>query len=640
MTFITTRSLVFSCLLFIAFNVSANASPEYLLKSTLSDDTQEITSNFFARKEMPSELTRVAYKADIQIIGDQVVEKIKTIWFYPKQTDVENDGNGAVYWDKEVEKLTIHQAGVIDATGSYQRIDRNNARIVNDDSYNIFTDSKKVILPYSGLSAGDVSVLEYELSYPLSKLESNWSFSLYPVSNSDTLSFSLKARSDSIRLNWAVSGERVECSGSESEVSCFGDALLGYKPDSGVIWRDVIDQVYLSESFSWSEVIDTSLAAFNKAELESPEVDKLFARLTSSADSLDQKIQRIHGYVSRDIRYLSLSEIGHRITPHTVASVDKNRFGDCKDKTAALVALLRKLGLKAYPVLIATTRKDPARLKTPSGRYFDHMIACFEYEGKQYCVDATDADTHWSAISSWIQGRVMLPLQSGAEPARLTSQSPRWLMNSKINLIFGDKAQQIETQQRTYRASYAGDTRSWLRSKSDAGRSEALVKQYQDTVSNSVGPDFSFQNIDSLGASLEIESATEYEPFLAVDKDLNYTERDHWLRYELKNSKLSSQYYDSEFEGLEVESRIEVDTSALWKLKRLPASLSLEGQFGSMTRKVEQLGQGKLSVVTVLRVPRQFVNSDEIEMFNNFFDLLISESSINMQGSLVVESTE
>ena len=351
------KAALIAILLLIA--TISEAAPEFDWLAAPQSETRRVAEGFFAQSEIPDEQTRVLYKSDIQIDGDTVTERIKIVRFYSTQSDIEQQGNGEIYWDQEVEKLRFREAGVLSPDNRYQRFDAANLRVLDDDGYNTFTNNKKVVMPFSGLRAGDVSLLEYELTYKLSQLESGWAQSYYPITLEDTQQFELAITSNSITLNTSVIGDRFKCVTDPKSVRCSGDNLTAYEADSGVIWRDVIDQIYVSAMSDWDEVITQSLAAFNKAELESEIVDSLLERLTASASSMEDKISRIHEYVAREIRYVSLSELGHRVTPHTVASVEKNRFGDCKDKTAVLVALLRKLELEAYPVLVATKRMTP-----------------------------------------------------------------------------------------------------------------------------------------------------------------------------------------------------------------------------------------------------------------------------------------
>ena len=133
-----------------------------------------------------------------------------------------------------------------------------------------------------------------------------------------------------------------------------------------------------------------------------------------------------------------------------------------------------------------------------------------------------------------------------------------------------------------------------------------------------------------------MSTSAEYEAFLKTDDDFSYTERDHWLRYELVNSKIKTERHDTEFAGMHTNTKYEFDVSALWRFTRLPATLKLEGQFGDLNRTVTISDSGTLLVETNMNIPRQSIPLEQIEAFNNYLGLLLEESTMNMQGVLKV----
>ncbi len=85
-----------------------------------------------------------------------------------------------------------------------------------------------------------------------------------------------------------------------------------------------------------------------------------------------EKVKALYDYVSRNIRYVSLSFGLGRIQPHAASEVLANGYGDCKDKNTLLAALLQSQGIESSSVLIGVERKlDP---DVPSPSQFDHVI--------------------------------------------------------------------------------------------------------------------------------------------------------------------------------------------------------------------------------------------------------------------------
>ena len=65
-----------------------------------------------------------------------------------------------------------------------------------------------------------------------------------------------------------------------------------------------------------------------------------------------QQARAIYNWVSRNIRYVAIYLDDGSITPHDANSIIDNRYGDCKDHNALLIALLAAKGIKASSALI------------------------------------------------------------------------------------------------------------------------------------------------------------------------------------------------------------------------------------------------------------------------------------------------
>jgi len=75
--------------------------------------------------------------------------------------------------------------------------------------------------------------------------------------------------------------------------------------------------------------------------------------------------------------------------PESPDRVLERRFGDCKDKVTLLVALLRRLGIDAQPVLVSTTLDGRIDQLQPGPLAFDHVIARVRLGDATYWLDAT-----------------------------------------------------------------------------------------------------------------------------------------------------------------------------------------------------------------------------------------------------------
>ncbi len=158
-----------------------------------------------------------------------------------------------------------------------------------------------------------------------------------------------------------------------------GDAPVWYKP---------MPEIVLSEYGSWSEVAHWAVSCFRVTN----SVDQTIVPQLAVWRKLESEGARAAAaldFVQNEIRYFGL-ELGagsHR--PNPPALVLQRRFGDCKDKSALLCALLDNLGIDAHPALVNVFARAHAPDELPSPRAFNHAIAVARIEGKQLWMDPT-----------------------------------------------------------------------------------------------------------------------------------------------------------------------------------------------------------------------------------------------------------
>jgi Transglutaminase-like superfamily len=108
-----------------------------------------------------------------------------------------------------------------------------------------------------------------------------------------------------------------------------------------------------------------------------PEIKAKADELTRGSKSELEKVGALYNFAAKQIRYLSLISLGiGGSEPHSAAETLHNAYGDCKDKTALLEALLEAEGIRASSVLISADRKFD--LEIPSPWPFDHVITMLE----------------------------------------------------------------------------------------------------------------------------------------------------------------------------------------------------------------------------------------------------------------------
>src|SRR5271166_5044896 len=150
---------------------------------------------------------------------------------------------------------------------------------------------------------------------------------------------------------------------------------------------DQIPSVQVSTFESWEDV-GAWYAFLERARRQPDEAIKAkAAELVRGKTDDMEKVKALYDYVSRNVRYVSLSFGLGRIQPHAASEVLANGYGDCKDKNTLLAALLQSQGMESSSVLIGVQRQlDP---DVPSPSQFDHVITRVPVAGREIWLDST-----------------------------------------------------------------------------------------------------------------------------------------------------------------------------------------------------------------------------------------------------------
>jgi tetratricopeptide (TPR) repeat protein len=111
-----------------------------------------------------------------------------------------------------------------------------------------------------------------------------------------------------------------------------------------------------------------------------------------------EKMQVLYSYVSKSIRYVSLSFGVGRYQPHSAGEIFANQYGDCKDKHTLLASMLQAAGIPSDAVLISYSRKMDESMPSPS--QFDHMITAVPRGNELIWMDSTAEVAPFRLLSS------------------------------------------------------------------------------------------------------------------------------------------------------------------------------------------------------------------------------------------------
>lgn len=130
--------------------------------------------------------------------------------------------------------------------------------------------------------------------------------------------------------------------------------------------------------------------------------------LTAGLKMQEAKARAIFKWVQQNIQYIAFEDGYGGLIPRQAADVLRKRYGDCKDMTALLVALMKRAGIDAYFTWIGTRRLPYRYTELPTPMVDNHMIATIQINNQLIFLDATDPELPFGMPSAMIQGKEAL----------------------------------------------------------------------------------------------------------------------------------------------------------------------------------------------------------------------------------------
>lgn len=170
---------------------------------------------------------------------------------------------------------------------------------------------------------------------------------------------------------------------------------------------------------SWENVANWCANEYENRADVSTEISKIVKTLLKDVTTDDEKLRLIADYVQENIRYVAI-EIGKgRWQSRRASATFYNGYGDCKDKSTLMRAMLKSADIKSVPVLINATNRVDRRLPTPF--QFNHVILAIPVKGLNLSssfdnaivngwlfFDPTDPEVQIGEIPHNLQGRFVV----------------------------------------------------------------------------------------------------------------------------------------------------------------------------------------------------------------------------------------
>lgn len=138
-------------------------------------------------------------------------------------------------------------------------------------------------------------------------------------------------------------------------------------------------------------------------------VDAIIARSNDPVRRMADALQT----VQEDVRYQLIALGNGNYVPQAPDVTWQKRFGDCKAKTLLLLAMLRRMGITAEPVLARIDRGFAPESLPPAAMAFDHVFVRAEVGGESFWLDGTALGARLGDIRDVPRFGKVLPVRAG-----------------------------------------------------------------------------------------------------------------------------------------------------------------------------------------------------------------------------------
>ena len=314
------------------------------------------------------------------------------------EAGLERNSTLTVTYDPAYQTLAYHQVQVIRNGKVIDHLDLSKFKDIQREKeleYAIYDGRRTSVYFFEDLRVGDVVELGftlYGMNPALQGLHSNY-FSL---------EFSVPVAEDHIRVVSAIPELYFRTYGTDSVIpeqqqTAFGSEYIVHQrnlapvahDDETPAWHTDYGSIHFSSTRQWQDVARWGAELYAPFLKPDAETGQLAESLTRNLPTLQEKATALLRFVQSEIRYMGIELGSSSFIPHPTTEILQRRFGDCKDKTLLLIALLKAIGIEAYPMLVNTDRTAFVREAMPGATQFNHVITQLTLDGQTYWVDPT-----------------------------------------------------------------------------------------------------------------------------------------------------------------------------------------------------------------------------------------------------------
>lgn len=381
--------------------------------------------------------------------------------------------------------------------------------------------------------------------------------------------------------------------------------------------------VVFSTIESWQKINDWGLnLAQNQFNPDKAIDDQAEELIKGRKQDKKELIEPVFDFVSKNIRYAAI-ELGEAsFKPYPAALVLKNAYGDCKGKSALLIAMLKSIGIPAYPALLVTNNSGLILEDIPMIN-FNHMIVAVP-DGEGYLfLDPTAEMIPFNRLPFFEQGceAFIIKKDKKTEFVKMPVDSAD---DNKISrqcqLAFNRDSSVDVKENYTYTGQIDWPNRVLVKN-TPPGKYKELFEE----IARSVFPsfklrDFSTSDYNDFKMPFSLTSNYTADNYARKSGNLYYfaVPATEPLAYDMFSKMPRQTPLNLGFAFVKEEDFI-ITIPAGYKIKSLPRPLILDSPMAAYTKEIREAG-GKISVYTKWVLKTNEVSIGKYGAFKNMID--------------------
>ncbi|HEU4387622.1 MAG TPA: transglutaminase-like domain-containing protein, partial [Blastocatellia bacterium] len=253
-------------------------------------------------------------------------------------------------------------------------------------------------------------------------------------------------------------------------------------------WFQIYPEVQVSEFSSWEDVVKFDIPLFQVKQTLPAELTKLIQQWLVNLHTPEDRVLAAVKFVQDEVRYLGIELGSYSHRPNEPAAVFQRRFGDCKDKSLLLCAILRALGVEAYAAVVNTDAQHMLDNWQPSPFAFDHCIVEATLDGRTYWIDPTETQARGRLADRFNPSyeRALVVRPGSRELEQIPPPPTNVVTNSIVETYTIDNYNSPVSLEAvtTYRGPYADAIRRSVASQTHADFAKHCLNSYTDTFAS------------------------------------------------------------------------------------------------------------------------------------------------------------